>query len=178
MKLIEETLEESVTSSTKYSAVRLYGTARSVVQMYIDVVPVAHKDLLEKLPQASALAYNNCMYLAHKSMTLSPETSARCGSAAAGSPLPINASMADLVLDVRRNGAELLLAQMRSQRDQLRAILRDSSGGLGQLSGDGLLPAAAADKCIRQVPQLSNSASLFPFLLPLSIQIQHSRADQ
>ena len=151
--MIEETLEESVTSGTKYSAVRLYGTARSVVQMYSDVVPVAHKDLLEKLPQASALAYNNCMYLAHKAMTLSPETSARCGSAsAAGSPLPINASMADLVLDVRRNGAELLLAQMRSQRDQLRAILRDSSGGLGQLSGIGLLPAAAADKCIRQVP--------------------------
>ena len=148
--MIEETLEESVTSGTKYSAVRLYGTARSVIQMYSDVVPVAHKDLLEKLPQASALAYNNCMYLAHKAMTLSPETSVRCGSAA--SPLPPNASMADLVLDVRKNGAELFLAQMRSQRDQLRAILRDSSGGLGQLSGDGLLPAAAADKCIRQVP--------------------------
>ena len=148
VKLIEETLEESLTSSSKYSAVRLYGTARSVIQMYCDVVPVAHRDLLEKLPQASALAYNNCMYLAHKAMTLSPETAARCGP---GSTLPPNASLADLVLDVRRNGAELFLAQMRAQRDQLRAILRDSSGGLGQLSGDRLLPAAAADKCIRQV---------------------------
>jgi len=169
VKLIEETLDESLTSSTRSGAVRLYGTARSILQMYGDVVPVAHRQILEKLPQASALAFNNCMYLAHKAMTLSPETAARQGCVSNAS-LPPNASLADLVLDIRRNGAEMFLAAMRAQRDQLRAILRDSSGGLGQLSGDGLLPAAAADKCIRQVShQMLHLRNVWNGVLPGSI---------
>jgi len=167
VKLIEETLDESLTSNSRSGAVRLYGTARSILQMYSDVVPVAHRQILEKLPQAAALAFNNSMLLAHKAMTLSPETAARCGSS---SGLPPNASLADLVLDIRRNGAEMFLTQMRAQRDQLRAILRDSSGGLGQLSGDGLLPAAAADKCIRQVShQMLHLRNVWSSVLPSSI---------
>jgi len=144
--LVEETVREAGDSPSSHSAVRLFGTARSIVRMYSDILPVAHKHLLDKVPQASALAFNNCMFLAHKAMTLGLEmASSSC------SVLPANATLADLTLEVRQSGSEIFLAQMRAQRDQLRAILRDSSGGLGQLCGDSLLPQGSAEKCVRQV---------------------------
>ena len=49
------------------------------------------------------------------------------------SVLPANATLADLTLEVRQSGSEIFLAQMRAQRDQLRAILR-SDGSLTQLN--------------------------------------------
>ena len=58
---------------------------------------------------------------------------------------------------------------MRTQRDQLRGILRDSSAGLGQLSGDNLLPPAA-EKSIRQVlHQLNHLRNVWSNVLPLNI---------
>ena len=49
------------------------------------------------------------------------------------SVLPANATLADLTLEVRQSGSEIFLAQMRAQRDQLRAILR-SDGSSTQLN--------------------------------------------
>ena len=165
--LIEATLNEAC-SGDSFSAMRLVTTTRNIFQMYCDVLPIAHREVLEKLPQASALAYNNYMYLAHKAMTVGTEILLN------GKRLPKplstnNVSLADLVLELRQAGAEIFLQQMRTQRDQLRAILRDSSSGLGQLSGDALLPSSA-EKCIRQVShQMTHLRNVWQSVLPACI---------
>ena len=78
-------------------------------------------------------------------------------------------TLADLVPRLRQCGVEIFLQQMRSQRDQLRSILRDSSAGLGQLSGDNLLPPAA-ERSIRQVlHQLNHLRNVWCNVLPINI---------
>ena len=169
MQLVEETLEEGTRPGVEvFYAARLLSTARNIFEMYQDVLPIAHRDTLANFPQASALAYNNCMYLAHQCLTIG-QTVLSNGKKL---PPPLNAravTLADLVPRLRRCGVELFLQQMRRQRDQLRTILRDSSAGLGQLSGDNLLPPAA-EKCIRQVlHQLNHLRKVWNCVLPINI---------
>ena len=108
------------------------------------------------------------MYLAHECLTLGHSV-LKNGKKL---PPPLDSRaviLADLVPKLRRCGVELFLQQMRRQRDQLRTILRDSSAGLGQLSGDNLLPPAA-EKCIRQVlHQLNHLRKVWNNVLPVNI---------
>ena len=167
--LTKETLEESVRPGIEaFYAGRLICTGRNIFEMYQDVLPIAHRDTLAKFPQSSALAYNNCMYLAHQCLTLG-QSILNNGRKL---PPPLNArviTLADLVPRLRKCGVEIFLHQMRIQRDQLRSMLRDSSAGLGQLSGDNLLPPAA-EKCIRQVLyQLNHLRKVWVNVLPINI---------
>ena len=167
--LSKETLEEATRSKVEaFYAGRLLCTGRNIFEMYQDVLPIAHRDTLTNFPQSSALAYNNCMYLAHQCLTLGHSV-LKNGKKL---PPPLDSRaviLADLVPKLRRCGVELFLQQMRRQRDQLRTILRDSSAGLGQLSGDNLLPPAA-EKCIRQVlHQLNHLRKVWHNVLPVNI---------
>ena len=169
VSLTKETMEEATKPGVEaFYAGRLVCTGRNIFEMYQDVLPIAHRDTLEKFPQASALAYNNCMYLAHECLTIGLSV-LRNGRKL---PPPLNArsvTLADLVPRLRQCGAEIFLQQMRTQRDQLRAILRDSSAGLGQLSGDNLLPPAA-EKSVRQVlHQLNHLRNVWSNVLPVNI---------
>ena len=167
--LAKETLEEATQPGIEsFYAGRLVCTVRNIFEMYQDVLPIAHRDSLANFPQSSALAYNNCMYLAHQCLTLGPSVLLNGQKL----PPPLNArsvTLADLVPRLRRTGVEIFLQQMRKQRDQLRTILRDSSAGLGQLSGDQLLPPTA-EKCIRQVlHQLNHLRKVWHSVLPSNI---------
>ena len=167
--LSRETLEEATRPEVEaFYAGRLLCTGRNIFEMYQDVLPIAHRDTLTSFPQSSALAYNNCMYLAHECLTLGHSV-LKNGKKL---PPPLDSRaviLADLVPKLRRCGVELFLQQMRRQRDQLRTILRDSSAGLGQLSGDNLLPPAA-EKCIRQVlHQLNHLRKVWHNVLPVNI---------
>ena len=167
--LVEETLKEAIRPGIdSFYAGRLVCTARNIFEMYQDVLPITHRDTLANFPQSSALAYNNCMYLAHQCLTIGPSVLYNGQKL----PPPLNTrtfTFADLVPRLRRIGVEIFLQQMRRQRDQLRTMLRDSSAGLGQLSGDHLLPPAA-EKCIRQVLyQLNHLRKVWTAVLPNNI---------
>ena len=167
--LTKETLEEATRPGVDaFYAGRLLCTARNIFEMYQDVLPIAHRDTLANFPQSSAIAYNNCMYLAHQCLTIGQ--SVLCNGRKLPPPLNARAvTLADLVPRLRRCGVEIFLQQMRRQRDQLRTILRDSSAGLGQLSGDHLLPPAS-EKCIRQVlHQLNHLRKVWSCALPINI---------
>ena len=167
--LAKETMEEATKAGVEaFYAGRLVYTGRNIFEMYQDVLPIAHRDTLEKFPQSSALAYNNCMYLAHECLTIGLSVLSNGRKL----PPPLNArsvTLADLVPRLRQCGVEIFLQQMRTQRDQLRTILRDSSAGLGQLSGDNLLPPAA-EKSVRQVlHQLNHLRNVWSNVLPVNI---------
>merc|ERR1739844_113447 len=71
--LSKETLEEATRSKVEaFYAGRLLCTGRNIFEMYQDVLPITHRDTLANFPQSSALAYNNCMYLAHQCLTIGP----------------------------------------------------------------------------------------------------------
>ena len=167
--LAKETLEEATRPGVEaFYAGRLVCTGRNIFEMYQDVLPIAHRDTLANFPQSAALAYNNCMYLAHQCLTIGLSVLSNGRKL----PAPLNnraVTLADIVPRLRRCGVEIFLQQMRKQRDQLRTILRDSSAGLGQLSGDNLLPPAA-EKCIRQVlHQLNHLRKVWCMVLPVNI---------
>ena len=169
VSLTKETMLEATKPGVEaFYAGRLVCTGRNIFEMYQDVLPIAHRDTLANFPQASALAYNNCMYLAHECLTIGLSVLSNGRKL----PPPLNAravTLADMVPRLRQCGVEIFLQQMRTQRDQLRGILRDSSAGLGQLSGDNLLPPAA-EKSIRQVlHQLNHLRNVWSNVLPLNI---------
>ena len=169
VSLTKETMKEATKPGIEaFYAGRLVCTGRNIFEMYQDVLPIAHRDTLANFPQSSALAYNNCMYLAHECLTIGLSVLSNGRKL----PHPLNAravTLADLVPRLRQCGVEIFLQQMRSQRDQLRTILRDSSAGLGQLSGDNLLPPAA-EKSIRQVlHQLNHLRNVWCNVLPINI---------
>lgn len=166
MEMVKETLEEACSEdATPFFSGRLLVTARNLIEMYCDVVPVFHCESLRNFPQLSALSYNNCFYLAHECLTLGLLYSDRLRG-------PFNTraiTFADLVPRLRQTGIEIFLEQMRRQRDELKSILKDSSTGFGQLTGSELLPAKS-EKCIRQVlHQLHHLRKLWQDVLPPNI---------
>ena len=164
--LARDTLEDAFSpNSTPFYTKRLLLTVRSMFQMYRDVLPIEHKSAISFLPQLSALAFNNCHYLAHQCLTLADCVNNK-------KPSSKRITFADLVFDLRQTGCEVMLKEMRNQRDQLRAILRDSTTGLGQLNGNNLLPPAA-EKCVQQVAyQIKHLKKVWLAVLPPNIYLR------
>ena len=162
--LVQKTVSEAIEANELHYTGRLLATARNIFEMYNDILPIFHRESLKSLPMNSALGYNNCMYLAHQCLTTFVPAEKL------PSPLKERAlTFADLVPRLRQTGSEVLLAQMRRLRDQLRSMLRDSVTGFGQLDGSNLLPASS-EKCIKQIiHQLMHLQSVWKDCLPLSI---------
>ncbi|XP_020802745.1 centromere/kinetochore protein zw10 [Drosophila serrata] len=64
VKLMERILRQNVNVESE-SGNPLCDINASLLQTYIDQVPLVHRKLLESIPQQSALFHNNCMFLTH-----------------------------------------------------------------------------------------------------------------
>ncbi|KAG8231565.1 hypothetical protein J437_LFUL011743 [Ladona fulva] len=160
--LLKEVLQEA-TKSKDLCSVRLFHTARNVVELYCAIMPLQHKEFLDTIPQQSALFHNNCMYLAHKLLTLGHQHS---------DLLPVvvqdqMVSFVDQVQVLRTIGTEIFLRQMQKQRDQLLEIVRDS--GLYSIGASPELPNTTEKgmrQCLRQLELLK---TVWSNVLPYNI---------
>ncbi|XP_028399895.1 centromere/kinetochore protein zw10 homolog [Dendronephthya gigantea] len=137
--LVYGTLVEA-TESNKPGDVRLFYTARNMIELYRVVVPTYYEEDLRELPQMSALHYNNCMFLTHHLLTLGHQFRSKL-------PEPLNrgaATFVDMVSPMRNLGEKCFEDQLRKQSHILLDLL-DSGGGLLDLK------VTLMEKSIRQV---------------------------
>nr|CAD7596756.1 unnamed protein product [Timema genevievae] len=153
--LLVSVLEE-VTLSSDMCAVRLFYTARNIVELYAAVVPTFHSKVLDTLPQHVALFHNNCMFLSHRLITLGHEYQGRMPPVLKQHTI----TFVDLAQRLRVLATETFLRQMRAQRDTLLGILRDC----------GLVKNTDVEKCIRQcLRQLELLQTVWKQVLPSTV---------
>ncbi|PNF35888.1 hypothetical protein B7P43_G08563 [Cryptotermes secundus] len=148
--LVYEVLDEAV-QSNDFCSVRLFCTARNIFELYSAVVPTHHKMFLETIPQQVALFHNNCMYLAHRLVTLGHEYSSRFPTVLRSH----TSTFIDQVTVLRELGISVFLKFMQGQRKQILDILRDS--GLATLGEDPKITPSiekAVRQCLRQMELL------------------------
>ncbi|XP_054853771.1 centromere/kinetochore protein zw10 homolog isoform X2 [Eublepharis macularius] len=161
MALAYQTLEEA-SAGTDHSA-QLFYLVRHIFCLFWDVVPMYHKENLQKLPQLAAIHHNNCMYIAHHLLTLGHQFQG-CLS---GLPCDGAATFVDLVPIFRRLGTECFLAQMRAQKGEL---LERLSSARNFSTVDDEDSYAAANKAVRQVlHQLKRLGKIWQGILPVNV---------
>ena len=110
MDIVHSVLREAC-SSSDYLAARLIHAARLIFELYLDVLPVHHRDALAHFPQQSALALTNCMFLSHRCVTLGMSYKAEL-------PDPLNKSFfsfADMVVKIRDAGLNIFQVGIRAR---------------------------------------------------------------
>ncbi|KAK3591551.1 hypothetical protein CHS0354_041595 [Potamilus streckersoni] len=156
MTMAYETLQEASESSPQ-CAVQMYYAIRNMFELFCCVFPTYHKQSLEKLPQLSALHYNNCMFISHHLMTLGHQFSKKL-------PQNISTTFVDLVPKIRRLGAESFLQQLAQQKAQLLEYLQAASGFQSVSEEERFI---VADKSIKQVlHQLQHLKNVWQEVLP------------
>jgi len=128
--------------SKQLCSVRLFHTVRNMFSLWCAVTPTYHKTALESLPQVAALAHNSAMYLAHHMVTLGFSHRDKLGDKV-GQTITV-----DLVPRLRGVGADMLLASMRLQRDNLKQILQ--TAGFPNLAVDRRL-STGVEQGVKQV---------------------------
>uniref|UniRef100_A0A8C8S0S2 Centromere/kinetochore protein zw10 homolog n=1 Tax=Pelusios castaneus TaxID=367368 RepID=A0A8C8S0S2_9SAUR len=162
MELAYQTLLEA-TTSTDQCCIQLFYSVRNIFHLFYDVVPIYHKENLQKLPQLAAIHHNNCMYIAHHLLTLGHQfryrlTCILCDGAA---------TFVDLVPGFRRLGMECFLAQLRVQKGEL---LERLSSARNFSNMDNEENYSAANKATRQVlHQLKRLGKVWQDVLPVNI---------
>jgi len=119
------------TEANHTMAVQLFYSCRDMFQLFMDIVPTYHNESL-KLPQLSALHYNNCMYLSHQCITLGHQFRNSL-------PEPLNNKLTtflDLVPLLRKCGTECFLNQMRCQQNELMQMMKDCGSFSSSTSED------------------------------------------
>nr|CAD7428832.1 unnamed protein product [Timema monikensis] len=160
------TVLEEVTLSSDMCAVRLFYTARNIVELYIAVVPTFHSKVLDTLPQHVALFHNNCMFLTHRLITLGHEYQARMPQVLKQHTV----TFVDLAHRLRVLATETFLRQMRAQRDNLLGILRDCGITARILRDCALVKNTDVEKCIRQcLRQLELLQTVWGQVLPSTV---------
>ncbi|XP_077162643.1 centromere/kinetochore protein zw10 homolog [Paroedura picta] len=156
------TLKEASASTDQYSA-QLFYLVRNIFYLFWDVVPMYHKEKLQKLPQLAAIHHNNCMYIAHQLLTLGHQLQGRLGGLLCNG----TATFVDLVPVFRRLGAECFLAQMRGQKGELLERL-SSARDFSTIDDEDSY--AAANKAVRQVlHQLKRLGMVWQGILPVKV---------
>ena len=147
--------------------VRLYHTVRSVFSLWCAVTPTYHSSVLSTLPQTAALAHNSAFFLAHKLVTLGFQYKDKLPAVSAGpGGIP---TFVDLVPSLREVGGELLLASMRSQRDQLKQIL--NTAGFPALATDRRL-SSGAEQAVKLVTHgLTHLHKVWAGVLPTKVYL-------
>ncbi|XP_065654056.1 centromere/kinetochore protein zw10 homolog isoform X2 [Hydra vulgaris] len=106
-------------TESQYSiASKIFYSCRDIFELYVNVVPIYHKESL-KLPQLAALHYNNCMYLSHHCITLGHQFR----SSLPGHLQSALTTFIDYVPVLRRCGTRCFTEQIRSQQQDLMAAL-------------------------------------------------------
>ncbi|KAJ7305262.1 hypothetical protein JRQ81_011177 [Phrynocephalus forsythii] len=158
MALAYQTLQEA-SASTDQCCIQLFYSVRNMFHLFCDVVPMYHKENLQKLPQLAAIHHNNCMYIAHHLLTLGHQFRGRvCGG---------TATFVDLVPGFRKLGTECFLAQMSVQKEMLLERLSSARNFSGVDDDDNY---SAASRALRQVVhQLRRLGLVWQDVLPVNI---------
>jgi len=165
LALAERGLDHAATSKP-LCAVRLFHTVRNVFSLWCAVTPTYHASSLSSLPQLAALAHNSAMYLAHKLVTLGFSYRDKLSAVSAGG-VP---TLVDLVPRLREVGADVLLASLRLQRDQLKGIL--STAGFPALATDRRLSSGAEQGVKQVLHTLGHLQKVWGNVLPGSVYLK------
>lgn len=107
IKLLENVMQQPDNSEKKRN---MHESIKNVIENYTFSVQLHHAQLLSKIPQQSALFYNNCNYLGNWVLT--------------NKDLNFD-DMADVVHELKRQGEEFFDCQVAKQKIQLIDILKD-----------------------------------------------------
>ncbi|XP_050345004.1 centromere/kinetochore protein zw10 homolog [Nymphalis io] len=134
-------------------AKKMYYTVRFIFELYDAVVPYAHENYLQTIPQYVALFHNNCMYLAHNLQTLGD----KWVCSMEGHELGYAIGFVDLVPKLRMLGYKHLAMHMQQQRKQILDNIRSSDLNcivVKDVLGENA--EAAVRQCLRQLQLLKN----------------------
>lgn len=158
MALAYQTLQEAL-ASTDQCCLQLFYSVRNIFLLFCDVVPMYHKENLQKLPQLAAVHHNNCMYIAHHLLTLGHQFRGRLSDG--------TITFVDMVPGFRRLGTECFLAQMRVQKGELLERLASARNFSSVDDEDNY---SAANRAVRQVlHQLKRLGMVWQDVLPVNI---------
>ncbi|NWV01790.1 ZW10 protein, partial [Upupa epops] len=162
MELAYQTLLEA-TASTDQCCIQLFYSVRNIFQLFYDVVPMYHKENLQKFPQLAAIHHNNCMFIAHHLLTLGHQFRYRLSGILCNGA----ATFVDLVPGFRRLGMECFLAQMRVQKGEILERLSSARNFSNMDDEDNY---SAANRAIRQVlHQLKRLGKVWQDVLPVNV---------
>jgi len=99
-------------------ASQIYHCCRDIFELFVNVVPVYHKEAL-KLPQLAAVHYNNCMYLSHHCTTLGHQFRASLPEELRNAI----STFIDYVPVLRKCGTTCFLSQLQMQQQELLTML-------------------------------------------------------
>jgi len=143
-------------------ACQLLYCGRDMLELFVNVVPTYHKENL-KLPQMSAVHYNNCMYLAHHCITLGHQFR----NSLPGQLNSTFTTFIDFVPILRKCGTDCFLEQLRSQQRELLQILEGCSNFTECTTDKG---AEAITRAFNQIiHHMTRVAKQWYLVLPINI---------
>lgn len=151
--------------------------ARNLFDLYANVIPTYHRDNLKDLPQFSAIAYNDFMYLAFHCLTITHQYKHLFLSLKSQNlknselnEIIENFSCLDLIPKFYVIASDLLNRQIEKQKVLLMQFLNEDCNGVMDLAEGNNFEQfkRALQKCIFQINKIS---SLWQDVLP--IQIYH-----
>ena len=167
--------QNALNEGMENGSARIMSSAKLVFVLYSSVMPVFHKDSLRTLPLYSALAFNNCMFLAHSCVLMGYEY--KSGMSNNDNDNEFLLSFADSIVKLRTVGIDLFQEQLKRQRDQLGAIIEES--GLGDSNSasvdndpaaeEGQLPPKAEQSFKQISHQLNHLKNVWQNVLPLNV---------
>ncbi|KAJ3283946.1 Centromere/kinetochore protein zw10 [Borealophlyctis nickersoniae] len=158
IQLAEETLGEAATANP-HCALRLYYTVRSLFDLFRAVMPVHHSAIFESVPQLAAVFHNDCMYIAHRVLSLGSEWRGKVHLGEGQREM----TFIDMAGEWRRLGEKVLNLQLAKQRDNLRECIESADGF--DVVDDAR--HAAVERAIKQVLyQLRHLSKLWKPVLP------------
>ena len=166
LELVEKYLVDA-SQAVALCQVRLYHSVRSVFSLWCAVTPTYHSSALNSLPQTAALAHNSAFYLAHKLVTLGFLYKDKLPAVSSGPG--VIPTFVDLIPSLKEVGGEMLLASLRSQRDQLKQIL--STDSFQALATNRRL-SSGAEQAVKQVAHgLSHLHKVWAGVLPKKVYL-------
>ena len=124
-------------------ASQIYHCCRGIFELFVNVVPVHHKEAL-KLPQLTAVHYNNCMYLSHHCTSLGHQFRSSL-------PEELNGAIStfiDYVSVLRKCGADCFLSQLQMQQQELLIMLEACNNFTECTSKNGMI---VIEKTLNQI---------------------------
>ncbi|KAI8610377.1 Centromere/kinetochore Zw10-domain-containing protein [Chytriomyces sp. MP71] len=136
-----QTLTEAVNMDSE-SASELYFCTRDMFDLFRSVAPILHADDLLNSPARAAIFFNDTLYISHHLLTLGYQFQKRL-------PEPVSkfATFLDMVPFFRALGERYFRAQLRKQRDIIKAFIADA-GGFSQLTDDSRFETV--ERCAKQ----------------------------
>ncbi|CAO1433920.1 unnamed protein product [Diamesa serratosioi] len=149
IKLLDRIIHQANGTENELSK-NLFASIASALENYSFTIQLHHSKFLSKIPQQSALFYNNCMYLSHWIST-NQEIE--------------NQNFENVAKTLQEQGLEIFDCQVAKQKIQLLEILKDYdlSSSLNNLLPEHFKPVR---QCLRQMDLLKN---VWQTILPMEL---------